>query len=238
MKYQKNYASTRPKMYEEKSRIDKAIKAEKVLKDSFIQLNNLTVLDIGSSTGIITNYFSKKVKKIVGIDIDQKAINFATKNNKNKNASYKVSDAMKLPFKDNTFDLVLCMHVYEHVPDSQKLFNEIYRVLKKNGVCYLAAQNAAWPIEPHYNLPFLSYLPKKFADFYIKIFTNKKEYYEHPAHYWKLKKMLNKFTIIEYNNKIFNNPQKYGYTTKLKKFNKASLIIKYFSPTFIWILKK
>jgi len=238
MKYQKNYASTRPKMYEEKSRIDKAIKAEKVLKDSFIQLKNLTVLDIGSSTGIITNYFSKKVKKIVGIDIDQKAINFATKNNKNKNASYKVNDAMKLPFKNNTFDLVLCMHVYEHVPDSQKLFNEIYRVLKKNGVCYLAAQNAAWPIEPHYNLPFLSYLPKNFADFYIKIFTNKKEYYEHPVHYWKLKKMLNKFTIIEYNNKIFKNPQKYGYTKKLKKFNKASLIIKYFSPTFIWILKK
>ena len=40
---------------------------------------------------------------------------------------------MKLSFKENSFDIVICTHVYEHVPNSKKLFDEIYRVLKPGG---------------------------------------------------------------------------------------------------------
>lgn len=238
MKYQKNYASTRPQMYNKKSRIDKASKAEKAIVDHLGSFKNSTILDIGSSSGIIADYFANKAKKIIGLDIDSKAIEFAKNNNKYKNVIFQYGDAMNMPFAQNTFDIVLCMHVYEHVPDSQKLFDEIYRVLKKDGICYLAAQNSLWPLEPHHNLLFLSYLPKKVADKYINIFKNKKEYYEHPTHYWKLKKMLKKFTITDYTFKILNNPQKYGYK-KIPSFLKSfSFVAKYFSPTYIWIIQK
>lgn len=238
MKYQKNYASTRPQMYDEKSRIDKAKKAEKVLRNYLNNLSDLTMLDIGSSSGIIANYFASKVKKVYGIDIDEQAIKHAQKIKKHKNVIFKTGDAMHLPFEDKKFNVVLCMHVYEHVPNSNKLFQEIHRVLKDDGICYLAAQNSAWPIEPHYNLPFLSYLPQKLANIYIRIFTNKNEYYEHPLNYFKLKNMLKNFEITDYTQKIFENPTKYGYKSNIFINRKFKVFAKYFSPTFIWIIKK
>jgi SAM-dependent methyltransferase len=42
-------------------------------------------------------------------------------------------DMMDIPFKDNYFDVILCSHVLEHVPDANKAMSELYRVLKPNG---------------------------------------------------------------------------------------------------------
>jgi SAM-dependent methyltransferase len=43
------------------------------------------------------------------------------------------ADIQKLPFNDNLFDIVICSHVLEHIPDDKKGMKEILRVLKKNG---------------------------------------------------------------------------------------------------------
>ena len=43
------------------------------------------------------------------------------------------ADICDLPFKDGTFDLILCNHVLEHIPDDLKAMEELYRVLKKGG---------------------------------------------------------------------------------------------------------
>ena len=42
-------------------------------------------------------------------------------------------DVHDIPFEDNTFDVVFCNHVMEHVEDDIKAMSEIYRVLKKGG---------------------------------------------------------------------------------------------------------
>ncbi|HQP12861.1 MAG TPA: class I SAM-dependent methyltransferase, partial [Candidatus Omnitrophota bacterium] len=47
-----------------------------------------------------------------------------------------VADAQRLPFQDNTIDLCLMEYVVEHVPYSDKMKAEIYRVLKKGGCLY------------------------------------------------------------------------------------------------------
>ena len=39
-----------------------------------------------------------------------------------------------LPFKDNEFDIILCNHVLEHIPNDKKAMEELYRVLKVNGM--------------------------------------------------------------------------------------------------------
>ncbi|MDK2791064.1 MAG: hypothetical protein PWP15_1584 [Methanothermococcus sp.] len=49
-------------------------------------------------------------------------------------------DIQNLPFKDNTFDLVLCINVLEHV-DFERAVNEIKRVLKTNGTCIFVVVN-------------------------------------------------------------------------------------------------
>ncbi len=46
-------------------------------------------------------------------------------------------DLTALPEADNSFDLVLCSHVLEHIPDDKKALQEIYRVLKPSGKAIL-----------------------------------------------------------------------------------------------------
>ena len=45
-----------------------------------------------------------------------------------------IGDITKLNFKNNTFDLIICNHVLEHIIDDRTAMNEIYRVLKKDGI--------------------------------------------------------------------------------------------------------
>ena len=47
------------------------------------------------------------------------------------------ADICDLPFTDDSFDLLLCNHVLEHIPDDQKAMKEIFRVLKKGGTAVL-----------------------------------------------------------------------------------------------------
>lgn len=47
------------------------------------------------------------------------------------------ADICNLPFDDNTYDTILCNHVLEHIPDDTKAMQELYRVLKPNGMAIL-----------------------------------------------------------------------------------------------------
>lgn len=43
------------------------------------------------------------------------------------------ADICNLPFKDNSYDVILCNHVLEHIPDDRKAMQELFRVLKPGG---------------------------------------------------------------------------------------------------------
>lgn len=234
-------------MYDKKSREEKGWRIIKLLTFYFGEkkLKDLTLLDVGASTGIIDNIIAKKIGKVVGIDIDKGGINYASKTYQKKNLTFKVDDALKLSFKDNSFDVVVCTHVYEHVANPKKLFSEIYRVLKPGGVCYFAAVNKWWPIEPHHNLLFLSYFPKNLGNFYVKVFKKVPNYYETLYSYKTLSTLTSKFKRHEYTGKIFRHPKKFGYNGKLMsnpavKYTSFILspIMKYSAPTFFWLLEK
>ena len=47
------------------------------------------------------------------------------------------ADICNLPFKENKFDVILCNHVLEHIPDETKAMKELYRVLKPKGMAIL-----------------------------------------------------------------------------------------------------
>ena len=47
------------------------------------------------------------------------------------------ADICDLPFEDNTYDVILCNHVLEHIPNDTKAMQELYRVLKPNGIAIL-----------------------------------------------------------------------------------------------------
>lgn len=247
MDYQLNYAAGRPQMYDKLSREKRAYRIIRFFEDLLGKsgLKDLVVYDLGCSTGIIDNVLSKKFKKVVGGDIDEEAVAFAKKTFINKNLEFRIENATNLSFPDNTFDIVICTHIYEHVPDPKKLFQEIKRILKPGGFCYLAAINKFWLVEPHYNLPFLSYLPKKLANFYMRVTKKGSIYFETPQSYWGLENLTKDFKKIDYTDKILKDPIKYDYENIyslspifiwiIKEF---APILKYFVPTFFWILEK
>lgn len=43
------------------------------------------------------------------------------------------ADICDLPFEDNSYDIILCNHVLEHIPDDTKAMQELYRVMKPDG---------------------------------------------------------------------------------------------------------
>lgn len=43
------------------------------------------------------------------------------------------ADICNLPFEDNSYDIILCNHVLEHIPDDSKAMQELYRVMKPGG---------------------------------------------------------------------------------------------------------
>lgn len=47
------------------------------------------------------------------------------------------ADICNLPFKENEFDVILCNHVLEHIPDDTKAMQELFRILKKGGMAIL-----------------------------------------------------------------------------------------------------
>jgi len=59
------------------------------------------------------------------------------------------ADICNLPFEDQTYDLILCNHVLEHIPDDRKAMSEIYRILKKGGTAILQV-----PLENERNTTF------------------------------------------------------------------------------------
>jgi len=139
---------------------------------------NAKVLDLGCGTGLNTVGIAKAFPNTVAVDVDEQVIKPAKEFLKKFNLKVPVLtyDGKKLPFKKNSFDLIACVEVFEHAPDYDKLLKEAARVLKPDGVLHITAPNKWWPIEGHYRLWFLSYLPKKWADKYIRLFKKGSEY--------------------------------------------------------------
>jgi 2-polyprenyl-3-methyl-5-hydroxy-6-metoxy-1,4-benzoquinol methylase len=67
------------------------------------------------------------------------------------------------------YDLVVLDNVFEHLPDQPRALELISALLKPAGVAFLLMPNKLWPIEAHYHLPFLSYLPLRLANTYLRI---------------------------------------------------------------------
>jgi ubiquinone/menaquinone biosynthesis C-methylase UbiE len=69
--------------------------------------------------------FYKRFKKL-------KNINYTTTDLNSPLADIK-ADICNLPFTDNSFDVIFCNHVLEHIPNDTKAMQELYRILKPNG---------------------------------------------------------------------------------------------------------
>lgn len=109
-------------------------------------------LEIGCGMFFLGGCISKKCKIAIGVDFSYSSLKIAKKLlNKYKIKNYLLiqADILNLPIKNDVVDLINGSGVIEHFKDTQICVNELYRVLKKDGVCLNTV--------PHLNLGSLTY---------------------------------------------------------------------------------
>ena len=120
---------------------------ENIIKDFKIKsskkpLNKINLLDIGCGGGLLSEPMCRLGANVVGIDASAKNIEvakFHAKKNKLK-INYKVASPEKL--KTNIkFDIILNMEIVEHVENVDFFIKESTKLLKKNGIMFVATLN-------------------------------------------------------------------------------------------------
>lgn len=103
------------------------------------------VLEIACGSGIGLGYLSENAKKVIGGDIDTDLLSYAEKTyEKSEKVSVLELDAQNLPFEDNSFDIVLIYEAIYYFPQIEKAFQEVSRVLKKDGKLIISTVNKDW----------------------------------------------------------------------------------------------
>jgi len=120
---------------------------ENIVRDLNIKLSNkplknIKILDIGCGGGLLSEPMCRLGASVVGIDASKKNIEvakFHAKKNKLK-INYKVASPEMLKTKE-AFDVILNMEIVEHVDDINFFIKESSKLLKKNGIMFIATLN-------------------------------------------------------------------------------------------------
>lgn len=122
----------------EKRFVNRRKKAEKNIEkveDNLRQISNKNikdVLEIGCGIGLVSAWLADKYGlNVYGIDIDPEEIKIAKEINKERHRlHYRIEDAGRLSFENNSFDLVISQNVFHHIPNWPNVVAELKRTLR------------------------------------------------------------------------------------------------------------
>ena len=89
------------------------------------------ILDLGCSRGFYVRELENYTDGILGVDISQTSLKEAV------TRKVKYGDITNLDFEANSFDKAYSLHTIEHIPDLEKFFSEIERVLRSGGIAVI-----------------------------------------------------------------------------------------------------
>ena len=199
------------------------------------------VLDLGCGMGGISIMLAKNMKQVISGDHDLtrlREVRNRILKEKIPNMALAKFDGRALPFKNETFDLIIMNGVLEYLgvnsygQDPEELqinaLKEAKRVLKQDGKLYVAIENRWYPIyllkDVHSGLAFVTMLPRKIASLYSYVMT-RKPYQMYIHSYWGLKKMYKNagFNRNEFFIPIFN----YQYPLAILPIGRKSEILEF-----------
>jgi ubiquinone/menaquinone biosynthesis C-methylase UbiE len=150
------------------SRRGKARKVRALLR-SWRPLEGARILEIGTGAGVAAELLASSVGptgRVVAVDVtDLRRVTGGYE--------FHLVAGTALPFADAAFDIVISSLVIEHVGggdrDAQREhLAQIHRVLAPGGLAYLAFPNRWGPVEPHFGVPALSWLPVRWRTPYLR----------------------------------------------------------------------
>lgn len=170
------------------SRNFKAMKIERLL-DLASRPQPIRLLEVGTGSGGIAHYFGTHPQLRCEVD----AVDVCDNRLVTSGYRYQQVSDTRLPFADESFDVVLTNHVIEHVGNEQAQrahLAELHRVLRPDGVGYLAVPNRWMLVEPHFRLAFLSWLPRAWRTPYLRAMDKGDVYDCEPLQVKQLERML------------------------------------------------
>lgn len=242
------YSEIQEKMSREESRVLKARKIHAVL-DHFIGAGwapGATYLDIGSSLGWTVQAAAESGCVAMGIDIDVPGL-VRARADRDPRCFFACADGEQLPFADESIDVVVFNHIYEHVVDPDAVMSEIRRVLRPSGVAYLGLGNRLGVMEPHHRLPFLSWLPEGIADHYVRTFHKADRYHERFRTVPGLQRMVGGLYVHDYSYSILAHPEVFSSSDMIGSWGATAVrrapapvlrLAGTIIPTVIWVASK
>jgi hypothetical protein len=239
------YSEFQGAMLEEDKRRRKAAKLISVLTHFLGRddLDGLTVADVGCSAGFISDELVRAgASRTIGVDIDVPGLRRAADRFGDR-VAFVCGDGARLPFADGSLDVIVFNHIYEHVVDPDAVVGDHHGVPADDGALYLGLGNKYGIIEPHYKLPFLSYLPYGLADRYVRAFGRADQYYERFRSRGGLRRMLAGFQVWDYTFSVIAEPGRFhgesdlpGPVARLPE--PAVRALRPVIPTFLWVATK
>lgn len=128
---------------------------KKLIRKNFSSLEEISILNIGCSTGRSSEYLSE-FGKVTSIEYDEFCCEFAREKTGLEIIHGSITE---LPFSKEKFNLVCAFDVIEHVEDDQLAVNEMKRVLKENGIIFITvpAFMSLWSHHDEINQHFKRY---------------------------------------------------------------------------------
>lgn len=112
----------------------------KIVSDVVAKMRTGTILDLGSGTGYLAVQIARRAPglQVHGIDLSRQMVKIAGRRARGvDNAQFVFGNAARLPFNDNSIDLVISTGASHHWKTPRLVFDECYRVLKTGGEAWI-----------------------------------------------------------------------------------------------------
>lgn len=131
----------------------------------------IDALDVGSGYGFTAMSLAERCRSVVGIEPSEELHGAAVRMQEERRIDHVrfVRGSVYELDAVEEYDLIILDNVFEHLPDQPDALARIARALRPGGAVYILTPNKLWPIEAHYGLPFLAYLPIPLANAYLRV---------------------------------------------------------------------
>lgn len=156
------------------------------------EARSLSVLDVGAGYGDTARALAQRCRHVTCLEPARELherSKMQTQELGLDNMSFVLGGVEDLQ-DEEAFDLIVLDNVYEHLPGQGEAVDALWHALRPGGRLYLLTPNKLWPIEAHYGLPGLAWLPLPLANRYLRLSGRGRDYTDasYAPTYWSLKR--------------------------------------------------